>query len=118
MLSGITLAALYEPVAAVVVMLLITAAWVSMVVLKVVEATLTLPAKSVWMARTLYTPSARLRLSSVATVPFRVARPRLSPASSTPSALVSLKNSTLEPATTVAVKVKPELMRVMSSAVV
>ena len=99
-------------------MLLITAAWVSMVVVKVVEATLTLPARSVWMARTLYTPSARLRLSRVATVPFTVARPRLSPSSSTPSASRSLKNSTLEPATTVAVKVRSELMRVIPSAVV
>ena len=72
-----------------------------------VEGALRLPAASVCKALTLYTPSARLRLSSVAVVPTTVAAPNNSPSFITPLPSLSSKKTTVEPASTVVVKVMP-----------
>ena len=54
-------------------------------------------------------------MSSVAVVPDTVARPRLSPAPIKPSLLMSLKNSTVVPASTAAVRVKlPDCLVMLS----
>ena len=79
-----------------------------------VEAALTLPATSVWMARTLWVPSAS-EMSVLKVPPTTVVVARLSPASMTPSLSMSSNSSTEAPVSPRPSMVRAEVFLVMLS---
>ena len=80
----------------------------------VVEAALTLPATSVWMARTLWVPAAS-ETSRLNVPPATVVVPRLSPASTTPLLLASSNSVTVAPFSPEPLIVRAEVFLVMLS---